>query len=469
VGGIPRRSRLSSTNNALARNEEEYVRLASINLNKRLGNPTVRARLAGWLQDKRVDVLVAQEPWKPANRDPLTIAGFRQVGGDSRLHAWIAERWEPPSLSRPRDFAQRIELSWLVVLNIYLDAYATATRSAQLIELGSILAAEDGRPTVAVGDFNLAPRPSDGLTDGRPSSFNNATDRTPFQRLLDGAELMDATADPIPQFTVERQRSGKQIQFRCDLALIPRHLASAVVVTHDHITRDKQAGFTDHSAVLIDLPVSFTASTDDSGVLFSLTEVLGDQEPQPGVSYQPHKTAMTRNSPSPFARHVTDVLAPKLGVGTILDHGCGRGSDVKYYRSRGLDADGYDPHPGFRWTKNPERTYELVTQVFVLNVLPDPWQRIQALRHAVQFLRPGGHLLAVTRSPADIQTRAAASDWPTHHDGYWSSEAKGTFQKGISSEEIIALARLAGLEPATMQDLLTPVQAACQVLLVKRS
>lgn len=445
------------------------MRLASINLNKRLGNPTVRARLAGWLQDKRVDVLVVQEPWKPDNRDPLPIAGFRQVDGDGRLCAWIAERWETPSSSRPHDFAQRVELSWLVVLGIYLDAYATTTRSFQLSELGSILAAEDGRPAVVVGDFNLAPRPADGLTDGRPSHFNNATDRIPFQHLIDGAGLIDATAGVIPEFTIERQRSGKQIQFRCDLALIPRHLMSAVAVTHDHITRDKQIGFTDHSAILIDLPVSLPARREDSGALFSLTEMLGDQEPQPAVSYQPHKTAMTRNSPSPFARHVTDVLAPRLGVGTLLDHGCGRGSDVNYYRSRGLDADGYDPHPGFQWTKNPERTYDLVTQVFVLNVLPDPWQRILALRHAAQFLRPGGHLLAVTRSPADIQARAAAAEWPIHHDGYWSSESKGTFQKGISSEEIIALACLAGLEPATMQDLLIPVQAACQVLLVKQS
>jgi Methyltransferase domain/Endonuclease/Exonuclease/phosphatase family len=445
------------------------MRIASINLNKRLGNPAARGRLADWLQGQRVDVLIGQEPWKPVDRDPLTIAGFRQVGGDGRLYTWISERWEIPSSSRPCDFAQRIELSWLVVLNVYLDAYTTTTRSSQLTELTSILAAEGGRPVVAAGDFNLAPRPADGLTDGRPSSFNNTTDRIPFQRLIDTAGLLDAAADLPPQFTVERQRSGRQIQFRCDLALISDHLASTVVATYDHTTRDGPAGFTDHSAILIDLPVSLTAITDDSGALFSVTELRGDQEPQPAVSYQPHKTAMTRNTPSPFARHVTDVLVPKLGVGTLLDHGCGRGSDVKYYRSCGLDADGYDPHPGFQWTKNPERIYELVTQVFVLNVLPDPWQRIQALRHAAQFLRPGGHLLVVTRSPIDIRTRAAASGWRAHHDGYWSSESKGTFQKGISSEEITALARFAGLEPATRQGLLIPVQAACQVLLAKPS
>src|SRR5580700_8551564 len=118
----------------------------------------------------------------------------------------------------------------------------------------------------------------------------------------------------------------------------------SAIITYDHTTRDGLSGFTDHSAILIDLPVSLTAATDDAGVLFSLTEMLGGQEPQPTVSYQPHKTAMARNSPSPFARNVTESLAAKLSVGTLLDHGCGRGSDVAHYRAHGLDADGYDPH-----------------------------------------------------------------------------------------------------------------------------
>jgi exonuclease III len=445
------------------------VRLASINLNKRVGNPAARARLVAWLQRNKVDVLIAQEPWKPLDRDPIVLTGFRLVAGDGKLSAWIAEPWASPSSSRPRDFAQRVELDWLVAINVYLDAYAAASRSAQLTELISIIAAEDGRPVILAGDFNLAPRPIDGLTNGRPSTFNNTTDRIPFRRLTDTAGLADATADVPPQFTVARQQAGTRIQFRCDLALIPHYLASSVTVTYDHSTRDRQTGFTDHSGILINLPISLPASTGDSDVLFSLTEMLGGQKPQSQVRYQAYKTAMARSSPSPVARSVTDVLAAKLGVGTLLDHGCGRGSDVSHYRARGLDADGYDPHPGFQWTNEPKQLYDLVTQVFVLNVLPDPWQRIQALRHAAKFIRPGGHLLVVTRSPADIRTRASASGWHAHHDGYWSSESKGTFQKGIPSEEIIILAHLAGLEPATRQDLLTPVPAACQALLVKRA
>ncbi|MFE3071805.1 hypothetical protein [Streptomyces sp. NPDC059247] len=33
--------------------------------------------------------------------------------------------------------------------------------------------------------------------------------------------------------------------------------------------------------------------------------------------------------------------------------------------------------------------FGLVTSMFVLNVLPDPWQRIEALRDAASFARPG--------------------------------------------------------------------------------
>lgn len=176
---------------------------------------------------------------------------------------------------------------------------------------------------------------------------------------------------------------------------------------------------------------------------------------------------MSRVRSSPSARTVVDVLVPRLGIASVLDHGCGRGSDVEHYRAAGLDVSGWDPHPGFGQTAEPDRQYDLVANVFVLNVLPDPWQRIQALQHAARFVRPGGHLFVVTRSPADIDPRAAATNWPAHHDGYWSSEAKGTFQKGIPAEEIIALAQWAGLRPVGEQALLAGSPAVGQAPLVK--
>jgi len=82
-------------------------------------------------------------------------------------------------------------------------------------------------------------------------------------------------------------------------------------------------------------------------------------------------------------------------------------------------------------------------------------------------VRPGGRMLVVTRSPADIESSAKVGRWNASHDGYWSSEAKGTFQKGISAQEIIDLARHAGMDSVDDQDLLPPLTSACQALLVK--
>ncbi len=443
------------------------LRLASINLNKRLGNPSASARLAVWLHRHRVDVLVAQEPWKPVDRPPVDAAGFRPVGGDGNVFCWIADRFAAPPISRPDRFVQRLELAWLVVYNTYLDCASTTARSSQLNRLRKIITSEHGRPAVACGDFNIAPRPADGLNSGRPSTFNSATDRVPLTELMAEAGLVDATATRPPQFTIERRRSGLTSQFRCDLALVPDHLLAAVNVSYDHATRTSEQAFTDHSGMLIDVPVTMAPVTaDEQDSLFALLPEQIDQDASTHVAYRPHKTAMSRARSSPFARTVVDVLVPRLGITSVLDHGCGRGSDVDHYRAAGLDANGWDPYPGFGWTTEPDRQYDLVANVFVLNVLPDPWQRIQALQHAARFTRPGGYLFIVTRSPADIDARAISANWRAHHDGYWSSEAKGTFQKGIPTEEIIALGRQAGLRPAAVQTLARSSTAG-QALLVK--
>jgi Methyltransferase domain/Endonuclease/Exonuclease/phosphatase family len=444
------------------------VRLASINLNKRLGNPAARARLMLWLHHHRVDVLLAQEPWKPVDRAPINLAGFTPLGGDGDLFCWVAERFAAPQVTRPDSFVQRLELAWLVVCNTYLDCGSTTARGSQLGRLRKVITAEHGRPTLACGDFNLAPRLVDGLNNGRPSTFNSATDRAPLAELLADAGLVDATASDPPQFTIERQQSGVPSQFRCDLALIPDHLMAAVSVRYDHATRTGEPAFTDHSGILIDAPVTLApADLDEQNTLFALLPEPVDEALSTRVGYQPHKTAMNRARSSPFARTVVDVLVPRLGIASVLDHGCGRGSDVDHYRAAGLDADGWDPHPGFGQTAEPDRQYDLVANVFVLNVLPDPWERIRALQHAARFVRPGGYLFVVTRSPADIDPRAASANWPAHHDGYWSSEVKGTFQKGMPTEEIIALGRRARLRPAAEQALLAGSPAAGQALLVK--
>ncbi|MGW7312689.1 hypothetical protein [Streptomyces sp. NPDC054865] len=74
--------------------------------------------------------------------------------------------------------------------------------------------------------------------------------------------------------------------------------------------------------------------------------------------------------------------------------------------------------------------------------------------------------MVVTRSPEEITKAAAGGSWTAHHDGYWSSEGNGTFQRGISAPETAALARHAGLTPAAeTADL--PLPGVSHVVLVK--
>lgn len=420
------------------------MRVASLNLNKRAGNDSARFRLQAWLREHAIDVLLAQEPWKPADRPRVELEGYRAVGGDHRLFVWTVAGLRGVSQQPLAGFAQRVECEWLVLINTYLDAYEQRNRATQLVQLDEAIAAANGRPAAAIGDFNLAPRPIDGLNGEEPSAFNSDVDRAPFAALQIRHRLVDTTAAQALEYTIERDRQGTRSRFRCDLALLPDYLTSDVVVAYDHSPRIGQFAFTDHSALVLDVPVTGDRIPVEPETLF---DELPETPPALIAPVRPHKTAMARSGPSPLARFVTGTLAARLGAKRLLDHGCGRGADLEHYRIHGLDADGWDPHPDFGHTTEPADDYDLVTQAYVLNVLPDPWQRIQALQHAAKHLRPGGHLLVATRSPAEIERFATDSAWTRHHDGYWSHPTKRTFQKGIATEEIIQLAARAGLTP----------------------
>ncbi|MCX4663723.1 methyltransferase domain-containing protein [Streptomyces uncialis] len=440
--------------------------LASVNLNKRLGTSGARSGLATWLHAHGVEAVVAQEPFIPVDRTPPALDGFTFAGGDGHLAVWISEGLAPPPVSSPRQWVQRIELEWLVVLQVHLDAYASSSRAAQLAELAVLAAAEGGRPLLVCGDFNLAPRPEDGLFGDKTSTFTSRAERVKLNQLTQGAYLVDTTAEEPPAFTIERVSSGKPSRFRCDLALLSDHLTATTTVTPDAAVRSGPKAFTDHSALLIGLPLTLRAAEPED-VLFALGDLKG-QEPAVTAhrKYQPHKTAMSRQAPSPASRAVTGYLTSPLSVASVLDHGCGRGADVAHYRSAGLDAEGYDPHDDFGWPRPDSTVFDLVTSMFVLNVLPDPWQRIEALKDAASFARPGGHVVVVTRSPDEITKAAADGGWTAHHDGYWSSRSKGTFQRGIDPAEITALARRAGLVPLADAPVL-PLPGVCHVVLSK--
>jgi SAM-dependent methyltransferase len=125
-----------------------------------------------------------------------------------------------------------------------------------------------------------------------------------------------------------------------------------------------------------------------------------------------------------------------LGVCSILDFGCGYGADVQFYRNCKYDADGFDMESSFGWTEVKNRQYDLVTLVFVVNVLPTSEDRLNVVREAARYVRPGGYLLVAARSERVIASEARKGKWLRFNDGWISSPEKGTFQHGVSTEEI---------------------------------
>ncbi len=160
---------------------------------------------------------------------------------------------------------------------------------------------------------------------------------------------------------------------------------------------------------------------------------------------RPENTAIRRTAPSKPATEVLRVLVPTLAVKTLLDHGCGHGADPRWYRAQGIDADGFDPHPPFGHDAQPSRRYDLVTSVYVVNVLDDVGARVEALRDAARHVRAGGALLVISRSTTCIQREAARGAWARHRDGWWSTGTRGTFQRGHSDEELAAILQDIGL------------------------
>ena len=165
------------------------------------------------------------------------------------------------------------------------------------------------------------------------------------------------------------------------------------------------------------------------------------------------KTAIARRGASAPATALTPWIERVLAsspqdpsVRGVLDYGCGRGADVNYFRSLGVDAGGYDPHAPFGFAESPTGLFMVVTLIFVLNVLPTVEARLEVLRGAAARLAPEGVLIVATRSTAAIRSEAARNGWRAWGDGFVSHERRGTFQHGMDAEEIVGLGEMLGLQ-----------------------
>lgn len=96
-------------------------------------------------------------------------------------------------------------------------------------------------------------------------------------------------------------------------------------------------------------------------------------------------SAIARTNPS---RPMRFLFEKGLLVGKMMDYGCGRGSDAKFF---GMDA--YDP---FWMPEKPTDKYDTITCHFVMNVVDEKIQK-DILADIKKLLNPGGNAYITVR------------------------------------------------------------------------
>lgn len=107
---------------------------------------------------------------------------------------------------------------------------------------------------------------------------------------------------------------------------------------------------------------------------------------------------------------------------TFFDYGCGRGGDINALRDAGVPSAGWDPY--FR-ANEPLREADVVNLGFVVNVIEDPAERIEALVKAFSLARV---LLCVS-----VMLHTSSIGGTPYSDGVLTS--RKTFQKYFTQAE----------------------------------
>lgn len=231
------------------------MRILSVNGNKRFFLGRYHPSVLGWLGRIDPDVVTVQEPWVNRPSRWWKLQGFHLVGASEDVLVW-SKPHVPATVGTVRDHHVAFSAGPYEIHAVHLDPYTSAHRCTQLEMLRSS-GGGTGKPVVVVGDFNLAPRDQDSRYGDRAGGSTSAEERRAFGDLLGRFDLVDATASDgaEPEFTFERLHEGRMSRSRCDLALVPKDLdPDWTEVSYDHDVRQGPDAFTDHSAILADLP-----------------------------------------------------------------------------------------------------------------------------------------------------------------------------------------------------------------------
>ena len=112
-------------------------------------------------------------------------------------------------------------------------------------------------------------------------------------------------------------------------------------------------------------------------------EALQTTEPAQTANIARHLTALSRSNLSApmqcLARH--GFLDGSLSV---FDYGCGKGDDIRNLQANAIPVAGWDPHYA---PDHPRHEADIVNLGFVINVIEDPEERLQALQGAYRLCR----------------------------------------------------------------------------------
>jgi len=151
----------------------------------------------------------------------------------------------------------------------------------------------------------------------------------------------------------------------------------------------------------------------------------------------PEKTAIGRKNPSAPAKYIINNIISKFNPKNIFDWGCGRGKDVSYYRECGFETKGYDANPNFGFTEKPKEKYDLITCIYVLNVVEGKLaERARLIKEMSTHLTDDGIIFIAARSEDEINKLAKQKGWTMYCDGFITSKSRHTFQHGISESEL---------------------------------
>lgn len=146
-------------------------------------------------------------------------------------------------------------------------------------------------------------------------------------------------------------------------------------------------------------------------------------EKQETAAVARHLTALSRNNLSApmqcLARH-----GYLDGTLSVFDYGCGRGDDVRNLTANNINVSGWDPHYA---PENPKHRADIVNLGFVINVIEDYQERIEALAGAYELSQ---RLLVV----AAMLVNQNAFKGLAFNDGVLTQ--RGTFQKYFSQAEL---------------------------------